>query len=414
MPKFLKPVDLNKNEIQNAVVQNLAAAPASPLGGQIYVNTAGGAGAYTLQFHNGTAFVSLGTGAGNGTVTSVSVVSANGLAGTVATATSTPAITLSTTITGILRGNGTAIAAAVGTDFPALNTLTAPTGDLTVAGFKVTNLATPTAATDAATMGYVDSVATGLDIKGSVRAASTANINLASPGATIDGVTMATGNRFLAKNQTTGSQNGLYVWNGAAVAATRTTDADSNAEVTSGLYTFVSEGTANGGTGWALTTPDPITLGTTALAFTQFNGPGTIVAGTGITVTGNTVAVATTYAGGTSIATVGTITAGTWQGTAVAVGFGGTGAATAAGARTNLGAIGKYTALIGDGTATTFNITQATHGLAADGSLHVATYNASTGIREYPDETVNNTNGTVTIAFTTAPAANAYRVAIHG
>lgn len=414
MPKFLKPVDLNKNEIQNAVVQNLAAAPASPLGGQIYVNTAGGAGAYTLQFHNGTAFVSLGTGAGNGTVTSVSVVSANGLAGTVATATSTPAITLSTTITGILRGNGTAIAAAVGTDFPALNTLTAPTGDLTVAGFKVTNLATPTAATDAATMGYVDSVATGLDIKGSVRAASTANINLASPGATIDGVTMAAGNRFLAKNQTTGSQNGLYVWNGAAVAATRTTDADSNAEVTSGLYTFVSEGTANGGTGWALTTPDPITLGTTALAFTQFNGPGTIVAGTGITVTGNTVAVATTYAGGTSIATVGTITAGTWQGTAVAVGFGGTGAATAAGARTNLGAIGKYTALIGDGTATTFNITQATHGLAADGSLHVATYDATSGARVYPDETVSNTNGTVTIAFTTAPAANAYRVAIHG
>jgi hypothetical protein len=414
MPSFLRPFNLNKNELQNAVIQVLATAPAAPVGGQVYTSSAGGAGNYTLQFHNGTAFVSLGTGTGSGTVTSVSVVTANGFAGTVATASSTPALTLTTTITGILRGNGTALAAAVGTDFPALNTLTAPTGDLTVAGFKVTNLGTPTAATDAATMGYVDSVATGLDVKASMRAASTANINLAAPGATIDGVTMAAGNRFLAKNQTTGSQNGLYVWNGAAVAATRTTDADSNAEVTSGLYTFVSEGTVNGGTGWVLTTPDPITLGTTALAFTQFNGPGTVVAGTGITVTGNTVAVATTYAGGASIVTVGTITAGTWQGTAVAVGFGGTGAATAAGARTNLGAIGKYTALIGDGTATVFTITQATHGLAADGSLHVATYNVATGNRDYPDESINNTNGTVTITFTNPPAANSYRVVLHG
>src|SRR3982750_2334014 len=137
---FLGPVHFNLNEARGFVTQVLTTAPTPAVGGQLYTNSSGGVGNYSLQFHNGTAFVALGTGTGSGTVTSVSVVTANGFAGTVANAASTPAITLTTTVTGILRGNGTALAAAVGTDFPALNTLTAPTGDLTVAGFKVTNL----------------------------------------------------------------------------------------------------------------------------------------------------------------------------------------------------------------------------------------------------------------------------------
>jgi hypothetical protein len=155
-------------------------------------------------------------------------------------------------------------------------------------------------------------------------------------------------------------------------------------------------------------------VGTTAITFTQLNKGTDLQAGAGITITGNSVAVSATYAGQTTITTLGTVTAGTWQGTAVALGFGGTGAATAAAARTNLGAKGGYTQTVGDGAATAFTITQATHGLAANGMLVVATYDAATGDRVYPNENVNNANGTVTVTFATAPATNAYRVVIIG
>jgi hypothetical protein len=134
---------------------------------------------------------------------------------------------------------------------------------------KGINAADPTAATDLANKQYVDAVAAGRDWKESVRVASTANINLASPGATINGVTMAAGNRFLAKDQTTGSQNGIYVWNGAAVAATRAADADTAADLNAGATVAVTEGTVDGDTRWTLVTNDPITLDTTALVFSK-------------------------------------------------------------------------------------------------------------------------------------------------
>ena len=142
-------------------------------------------------------------------------------------------------------------------------------GDLDANSHKVTNLATPAASGDATNKSYVDALLTGLDFKQSVRVASTANIDLSAPGTTIDGVTMASGNRFLAKDQTTGSQNGVYVWNGASSAATRATDCDVNAEVTAGLTVFVSEGSTNASELYCLTTADSIVVDTTALVFTQ-------------------------------------------------------------------------------------------------------------------------------------------------
>ena len=137
---------------------------------------------------------------------------------------------------------------------------------------------------------YVDAVKQSLDIKDSVRVASTGNLNIASDlqnGDTLDGVTLATGNRVLLKSQSTASQNGIYVVV-ASGAASRSTDANASADVTSGMFVWVEEGTANGDQGYVLTTNDVISLNTTSLTFTQFSGAGQITAGTGMTKSGNT------------------------------------------------------------------------------------------------------------------------------
>lgn len=166
-------------------------------------------------------------------------------------------------------------------------------------GFKITNLAAPTAATDAVNKSYVDDIASGLDIKASVRAATTANGALATAfanAAVIDGVTLATGDRILIKNQTTGSENGIYVVN-ATGAPTRAADADSNAEVTAGLFTFVEQGTANADSGWVLATDGAIALGTTALVFSQFSSSASLDGGAGLLKTGNILDVVSANAG---------------------------------------------------------------------------------------------------------------------
>lgn len=108
--------------------------------------------------------------------------------------------------------------------------------------------------------------------KDSVRVASTANVTISSPGSTIDGVTMATNDRVLLKDQSTGSQNGIYVWNGAASAMTRATDFDASTKVQPNVVIGVQEGTANADKQFQLTTNAPITLGTTALTFAEFGG----------------------------------------------------------------------------------------------------------------------------------------------
>jgi hypothetical protein len=164
------------------------------------------------------------------------------------------------------------------------------TGAIAMGTNKITGLGTPTDGTDAATKNYVDSAAQGIDWKASVRAATTANVTLASDlenGDTLDGVTLATGDRVLVKNQSTGSQNGIYVVK-ASGAPDRSTDADTGAELTSNFAVFVEEGTANADQGYVLTNDGAITVGTTALTFTQFTGLGQIVAGDGLAKTGNT------------------------------------------------------------------------------------------------------------------------------
>ena len=144
-----------------------------------------------------------------------------------------------------------------------LDQMAAPNSAVALGSQKITGLADGVAANDAATKGQVDVAQAGLDAKDACRVATTANITL-SGEQSIDGVTTTT-DRVLVKNQSTANQNGIYV--SASGSWARSTDADSSAEVTSGLYTFITEGTANGSTGFVLTTDDPITVGNYSINF---------------------------------------------------------------------------------------------------------------------------------------------------
>ena len=219
-----------------------------------------------------------------------------------------------------------------------LTSFAAPTASLTMNSQKITNLAAPTDANDAARKADVDAARSGLDVKDSVRAATTANITL-SGEQTIDGVAVVAGNRVLVKNQDTASQNGIYV--AAAGSWTRATDFDADAEVTPGAFVFVEQGTVAADSGWVLTTDGAITVGTTSLTFAQFSGAGQVTAGTGLTKDGSTINavgtadriavsadaidISTAYAGQTSITTLGTVTTGVWSATQIGVTKGGTG-----------------------------------------------------------------------------------------
>jgi hypothetical protein len=301
---FLTPINLNKLELQDAVIQNKIATTINgmtPVAGQVYYDSTNNVlrvatgtattswltvatnqttGAYTSAITIGGTSINIGATAsslsnvsisGSGTWTATSIAVANGGTGTA---------------TGSITGTGALTFTAGGTNTN-VNLVPNGTGTVDVASKKITNLATPTADTDAATKAYVDATSQGLDVKASVKVATTANITLIATQ-TIDTVAVVAGDRVLVKNQTAGAENGIWVVGSGNW--TRATDADSTAKLTSGAFVFIEQG-SQADNGWVLTTDTAITIGTTSQTWSQFSGAGAITAGDGITKSGNTLSV---------------------------------------------------------------------------------------------------------------------------
>jgi hypothetical protein len=467
--QFLTGLNLNKNELQNARIQNLANDPSSPVAGQIYYNTSSN----ELRVYNGTAFEAVGLNGVTASADEINILDGaiisttelnylDGVSANVQTQLSEKAPLANPVFTGdvslvsnlIFEGssadsneltvtatNPTAdrtitLPDATGTvilSSDTVNALTAPAAEFSMNSQKIVSLANPENPQDAATKAYVDAARSGLDVKASVRVATTANITTlgaVSVGDAIDGVTLAANDRVLVKNQSTASQNGIYELT-LTSGLVRAQDADSSAEVTAGMFTFVSEGTANADSGWVLTTNDTITLGTTGLTFAQFSGAGQITAGAGLTKTGNTIDavgtadritvnadsidIASTYVGQSSITTLGTIATGVWNGTDIAVADGGTGASTAAGAKTNLGFMTRFAANNESLTPSSGVVTWAvTHNLGTK-DITVAIYDLATDV-EVEVDVVRTSTSVVTLSWVAGAtvSADSYRVVVIG
>lgn len=427
--KFLTNIDLNGNQLINATFEVLTSDPGSSnFEGRMYYNSSDD----TIRYYTGAAWKKLVTGlvAGGSYTDAISFSESNG------------------TVTITLNLADTDSAGLLSSAF--WNDLNDATSENTASklvkrdangNIKVSD---PTNAAHAATKGYVDATKQGLDVKDSVRVATTAAINIATDledGDTIDGVLLATGDRVLVKDQVTASENGIYVVV-ASGAASRSDDADTSGKVTPGMFTFVEEGTSTGNNGYVLTTDSPITLGTTGLTFTQFSGAGQVIAGDGLTKTGNTlnvvgttdritvnadsVDIASTYVGQNTITTLGTISTGTWEATDVGIAHGGTNASTESGARTNLAsaaaeATGRTTSTPSLGRVSKQGCAASVGGTSTTTVTHnfnttdvlVQIYQVSTGETVIGDVTRANSN-TVSVVMYGTISANDYTIVVTG
>ena len=251
--------------------------------------------------------------------------------------------TANTVLSGPTTGSAAAptFRALVAADLLKLNEFTAPDGAVSLNSQKITNLADPTADADAANKGYVDGVAQGLDIKDSCIAATTGNITISTAlnnGDTLDGVSLSTNDRVLVKDQSSASENGIYI---VGSSPARADDLAAGADA-AGMFTFVEQGTVNADNGFVCTSnKGSAVVGTNNLAFAQFSGAGQITAGDGLDKSANTLSVDLKSNGGlviesTEIAV--DLAASSITGT-LAVSDGGTGATSASAARTALGLV---------------------------------------------------------------------------
>ena len=330
--KFLTNIDLNQNQLINAKFESLATNPSTGLfEGRMFYHT----GDDAVKYYTGAAWETLING-----VTSAGTYS-NAL--TVGEA-SDGEITLTLNLAD--ASNAGLLTSAF---YTLLNNSTSSNTGGTLAKRDEAGrlqVSAPSNDLDAANKAYVDAARSGLDVKQSVRAATTAAVNLASQleaGDTLDtSVTLVAGDRVLVKDQSTASENGIYVVQSTG-AAVRATDFDGAGEVSGGAFTFVEEGTVNADAGFVVTSNGAITVGTDAIVWAQFSGAGSFTAGDGLTKSGTTINavgtagrisvssdaidIDTTYVGQATITTLGTIATGTWNGTAIAGQYGGTGVA---------------------------------------------------------------------------------------
>lgn len=249
---------------------------------------------------------------------------------------------------------------------------------------RITNLLDGVAAQEPATVAQLQAAVEGLAWKDSVRVATTANVTIASPGAAIDGITLTAGDRVLAKAQTAGAENGIYIWNGAAVPMTRALDMNSAAEVEQAVTT-VEEGTANAATTWRQTAVN-VTLGTTTLTWVAF---GTAAP-----------AASETTAGIMELATQAETDAGTDDLRAV----------TPLKLATYAGRVRKVAANKGDGSATSIAYA---HNLNTT-DVQAQVWETGGSKRQVNVEIQITDANTVTAIFTTAPASNAVRFVVMG
>jgi hypothetical protein len=254
--------------------------------------------------------------------------------------------------------------------------------DFTDAGARIVGLQAAAEAGQPVTFEQLQSLLEGLSWKSDVRVASTANINLSAPGATIDGVAMANGDRFLAKDQTDASENGIRIWNGAATPATRAADMSASAEFNTATVNVV-EGDEGGGTCWRQTAVDPV-VDTDDIVFTSFSG--------------SAPAASETTAGILEIATQGEVDAGT----------DGQRAVTPETLENWERAPKRNAGDAGDGSATSFTIT---HNLGTRDVIVAVRRNS--GAYDYIECDVGATTvNTVTLVFAQAPASGQFRVII--
>ena len=516
---FGSPIDLGKLELQNAVIQNLATAPANPVEGQVYYNTtddnlyvradgswvdltaqgvtySAGTGisinGTTIAADVGTtsgkvaagddgrfpttdekaALAGTGTPSGtnkyvtnddsrltdsrspngsaggdlsgtypNPTIASGAVTSTKIADGTIENGdiSATAGIALSKLATDPLaRANhtGTQSASTI-SDFDTqvrtnrLDQLATPTASVALGSQKITGLADGTSATDAATVGQVQASASGLDAKASVRAATTGNITIATAlnsGDSIDGVTLANGDRVLVKDQDTASENGIYV---VGSTPARATDADGPGELSGGSYTFVEEGTANADVGFIVTSNGPLTIGTDAIVWSVFSRAGELVPGDGLTKTSATLAVDSTVARRNAANTfTGQVEASHSTDAAFKVASGhGSGAAFDANSEGKIVNVvdptaaqdaatknyvdsavssGTFAATVGNGTDTTLTVT---HNLGTRDVI-VQVFQNGSNYSEVLVETRRATTNTVELIFASAPSSNQYRVVV--
>lgn len=307
-----------------------------------------------------------------------------------------------------------------------LDQFAAPTSSINLNGQVFTNAGEPINPSDLATKSYVEARAQGLNPLDPVKAATTGNITL-SGLLTIDGITLVNGDRVLVKDQTTNTQNGVYV--AASGAWTRATDADVWTELVSS-YAFVENGTINKNSGWLCTALPGGTLGTSPIPWKLFNKAGDITA---TTIGGGEVSVFKQKTGinlefrsftDTSSINVtqnvddtikldaipGGIDKNALGGSALSVANGGTVQTTVSGIKTALGIVNKYSADIGDNSQTTFTIV---HNLNSLDTVSQVRYNTTPKSVVEPDIETIDAN-TTKISFSIAPTVNQFRIIIIG